>query len=613
MWTTLKAEAGARFSLWPFRCICYALLSFPLALSAAPGDLDTSFGTNGIVTTVVDGDNSQAISIVNQLDGKILVVGDAFSLTPYKNIGALVRYEPDGTLDISFDNDGVLLLPNGDGFNRLEEVIQQPDGKILITGVMHGINSDSHFGMSVVRLLSDGSLDKNFGDNGLAGTPKAVHSGAAYALTLQPDGKILTLGSGGATGDTVLALVRYLKDGTLDMDFGVDGITTTDIGWDSSSERDIVIQPDGKILVLAQRFSVAKDKYQMILLRYLQDGQLDTSFGNNGITKLPSGVDGSHAYNLLVDPDGRILVSGRFNGSDAGIVVIRTLADGQLDTSFGSNGVTKIQVSPKNDGTRAMALQPDGKILIAGYTLDPDIDVVVSRLLPDGSIDTVFGANGITVVHFTDMTDGPDDMAIQPDGGILVTGVSDSDMMIARFEGDFFDTTPDAFSFSSVTKAKPSSLEYSEIVTVTGLDNNVVAPVVVTGGEYAIDAGSYTNNIGYVRNGQTISVRQVTADTGPTQQDTLLSIGGYHSPNNYTVILGEVQQGTFTTTTKAVVSSESVESSGSEGDGGGSGGCTIGSTSNIDPVWLFILFVSGAGYLQRHSIRMAEVAANKTA
>src|SRR5437773_237131 len=208
-----------------------AVLTMPLAACANPGDLDPSFGTGGKVTTP-SGSNGYINALVLQPDGKLVAAGYTQNNGSNSDF-ALVRYNADGSLDGSFGTDGIVttLIQNGGFF---EAVVLQPDGKLVAAGVGGG-----HF--ALVRYNADGSLDGTFGTGGKVITPIGSFADMAYALVLQPDGKLVAAGST-SNGSWAFALVRYNADGSLDGSFGTGGTVTTQIG-SSNLAYALVLQP----------------------------------------------------------------------------------------------------------------------------------------------------------------------------------------------------------------------------------------------------------------------------------------------------------------------------------------------------------------------------------
>jgi uncharacterized delta-60 repeat protein len=234
------------------------------------GTLDPSFGSNGIVTTDMGGeDEPNAVAL--QPDGRIVVVGRRENRYP-DYAYAVARYDRDGKLDPSFGRGGVVTT-DFDDYDSATSVAIQPDGKIVVGG------------NALVRYDSDGSLDPSFGNGGAI----ANHSGSfAEAVALQPDGKIVV-----ADGNSLL---RYEPNGKLDLSFGTGGVVSPNLGVNT-----ITLQPDGKIVIMVRRYSA--------LVRYDSDGKLDSSFGRVGTAWFDFGVDA-----IAFLPDGRSVIAGGRQG-----------------------------------------------------------------------------------------------------------------------------------------------------------------------------------------------------------------------------------------------------------------------------------------------------------
>jgi uncharacterized delta-60 repeat protein/uncharacterized repeat protein (TIGR01451 family) len=407
-----------------------AAVTLVAVAGAAAGDLDPTFGSEGIVLTDFGGEDAGA-GVAVQPDGKIVAVG-------FTDEGdydfALARYSADGSLDASFGSGGKVRTDVG-GFDLGAAVVVQPDGKIVAVG-----ESGGRFGL--VRYNPDGRLDPGFGAGGKVRTdvdPEASDQGTAVAL--QPDGKIVVAGT--ATpydedrGDD-FAVARYKPDGSLDPTFGSGGKLWTDIrsgAWDLA--RAVAVQPDGRILVFGD--SDRGGSSDFALVRYTADGSLDPTFGFGGSGKVWTNV-GSASYDwgfgVLVQPDRRIVVAG-FNGDD--FALVRYLADGNLDPSFGSGGKVLTDLGGWWDRAEAVVLQPDGKIVAAGQTISDDyVDFALVRYDPGGRLDASFGSGG-TVRTDLGAEDRGRAVALQPDGKLVVAGESDApggpDFALARYDG----------------------------------------------------------------------------------------------------------------------------------------------------------------------------------
>jgi len=525
---------------------------------SASGDLDTSFGVNGIVISDLQGnsatDNAEAVAV--QPDGKILVAG-----TNGTDKFALVRYLTTGGLDTGFGNSGVVItsLPGIGGMAH--DMVLQPDGKILLSGLGDG----SEFAM--LRYLSDGSLDASFGTLGIVSITIGSGSATANAMALQADGKIVLAGQTDVGGGSLdFAVARFNSDGSLDTSFDIDGKLTTPL---VASVQDyafaVNVQPDGKIVVAGHTNSG-----RFGLVRYGVDGSLDTGFGSNGIVVTAVGTNDAYAYAIALQPDGKIVVAGNalVNVGARGFAVVRYNADGSLDNSFGSSGKVITSLAGLGaEGANSVIVQPDGKIVVAGeyvHTQNPsnDLDIAVLRFDSNGLPDNSFGTNGIVTLDLG--FDSGSSLAVQADGKILVAGSNPNDFILARYEGFNLDVTPDVYAFVDKTDVVQSNLQISSLITVSGLDSGVKVPVSVSGGEYALNASStYTTAINWVENGDQVNVRHVSAAVVNATVDTVLSVGGVMAPNGITHTgLNEIVKDTYSTTTAA-------GSSGSSGGGGG--------------------------------------------
>jgi uncharacterized delta-60 repeat protein len=291
-----------------------------------------------------------------------------------------------------------------------EDVVAMADGRILAVGdVAYGGEPPER--IALARFHADGSLDTTFGGDGMVDSPvpPPFHS-TATAVALQGDEKIVAAGTASFAFDSNIVVVRYLADGTLDAGFGTGGIVTTDLGTYEYAS-DLVIQPDGKVVV------VGGDAGQrIVVLRYLADGTPDASFGGDGSVILAIGTS-ADARGVALQPDGRIVIVGSefvpFIGNR--VAVLRLLADGSLDPAFGVGGVVPPDVTPSYAG--AVAVLPDGRLYVGGGAASWR----VIRYLSDGSLDGTFGAGGIVTTPMVGNA-SLKDMALQPDGRLVAVG-----------------------------------------------------------------------------------------------------------------------------------------------------------------------------------------------
>ena len=357
----------------------------------ADGTLDTSFGGgDGIATTAVGGGNEAGYCVAVQADGKILVGGTSWNGSNYDIV--VVRYNTNGTLDTSFGGgDGIVTTAVGSGNDTGYGIVVQADGKFLITGFdFNGANDD----VALIRYNANGTLDTSFGGgDGIVTTDVGGGSEVSYNVAVRADGKILVAGYRTAGSNLDFLVMQYNVDGTLDTSFGGgDGIVTTAVGSGNDTGRSMTVQADGKILVTGYSSNGSND--DIALIRYNADGTLDTSFGGgDGIVTTTVGSGNEAGYSVAVQADGKILVGGTsWNGSNYDIVVVRYNTNGTLDTSFGGgDGIVTTAVGSGTDTGYGIVVQADGRILVTGYSLNGSTnDVVLIRYNTDGTLDARF-------------------------------------------------------------------------------------------------------------------------------------------------------------------------------------------------------------------------------
>jgi uncharacterized delta-60 repeat protein len=422
------------------------------------GVLDPTFGSGGLVTTAV-GSSARAFAVATYAnegtanDGKIVAAGDAFSSTGKTNTEYMevVRYNLDGTPDHTFGGTGEVTGLQGAAW----AVQVQPDGKVLAAGVSGG-----HF--AVVRYNADGGLDASFGSAGKVITTISKNSSdAGGAVVLQADGKIVVAGVTNPQNTTYedLALVRYNATGTLDTSFGTGGKVTTRfpapvvVGF-SDGRVNLAIDPNtnpldpdsGKIVVGAQTHS----QPGTVVVRYNTNGTLDTGFGTNhtGYENLSN----LSTPAVAVQSDDRIVAAGLVQGTtNRDIGLDRLNPDGTLDTSFGSNGVVVTSSSPNASYARSVMIQADGKIVVAGdqnNVVTGANSFMVARYNTNGSLDTAFGFNGVATAGARSIGSNTAALALEPDGRIVVDGYTQ-------------DQSPGAFSLARFLAAGPQIMSFA--------------------------------------------------------------------------------------------------------------------------------------------------------
>jgi uncharacterized delta-60 repeat protein len=383
-------------------------------------NLDSTFGTGGLVTTNIGRVNSRGTAVALQSDGKIVVAGEA------NHIFTLLRYNSDGSLDISFGDRGRVLTEFGT-ISSWHAIALQTDGKMVVAGETYtGIYPYNYTIIVLARYHGDGSLDASFGDGGIVSTNFSHGSDIGNAVKLQADGKILVAGH---TLDDYAAnnfiLLRYNANGSLDTSLDGDGIVTTDFSGGEDLASALTLQPDGKILVAGTSGS------DFALARYNSNGSLDTSFHVDGkVTSNIRGNDQAHA--VVLQLDGKIVLAGTSTGSDtnADFALVRYQADGNLDLSFNTDGITTTDYASYTDAGYGLVLQPNGKLLVSGTTGN---NFALARYNIDGSLSVNFDVDGKVTTDFAGDLAVGFSIALQSDDKIVVAGKANNDFALARY------------------------------------------------------------------------------------------------------------------------------------------------------------------------------------
>lgn len=399
------------------------VLSVPFGeASAAGGDLDPTFGNGGKVTTDF-GNTEQGNDLVIQPDGKIVVAGAA---SPVDVAFGLARYNTDGTLDSSFGVGGKVVTDFGFDDNATA-VALGPNNKIAVVGTLFKGGPDADFG--VAQYNSDGSPDLTFGNNGKVITDFGGLD-AGEAVAVQTDGKIVAIGQtiDTDTGLIVFALVRYQLSGNPDPTFGINGKLTTLISGSNGGATSGAIQPDGKILAAGFVFP-PNTGGDFAVVRLNTNGTFDPTFGSGGaVTTNIVGANGDSIQALALQPDGKIAVGGFTHNFSTNVTMpalARYNGNGSLDPLFGDGGkvVTDFgRYTILND----LAIQPGGKIVVAVLPefFDAGNDFALMRYNPNGRIDTGFGLGGKVTTDFFGLEDQSGAIGSQSDGKIVVAGIT---------------------------------------------------------------------------------------------------------------------------------------------------------------------------------------------
>jgi uncharacterized delta-60 repeat protein len=380
--------------------VCFCIGIMVVSSASAPaladrGQLDTSFGARGIVTTAIGSSRAFARSVAIQSDRKIVVAGVSNNGSKWRI--SVVRYNRNGTLDNTFGSRGKVATEFVNSpESGADAVAIQRDGKIVVVGSVC-FGDCLTFEMAVVRYNRNGSLDATFGVSGrvVISFRNGVLNGAK-AVAIQSDGKIVIAGYS--------AVARVNVDGSLDSSFGTNGLV--DLEGEASS---VAIQSDGKI-VIAGVYVVA---------RFNVDGSLDSSFGTNGLVDLEG-----EASSVAIQSDGKIVVAG---SERPRIFLARINNDGSPDSAFGSDGTVTTTIGSRLDSADSVAIETDGKIVVGAFTYNKNLSkskFAVVRYNRNGSLDTSFGTSGKVTTSPGSGFNSVNAIAIQTDRKLIVVGQS---------------------------------------------------------------------------------------------------------------------------------------------------------------------------------------------
>ena len=430
---------------------------------AAPGDLNNSFGGDGIADMTLTG--SRLLGATTQTDGKLVAVGevDASDGTPRLLVA---RFDPNGALDSTFDGDGVFLGPNA---ASAKGVAIQPDGKIVVAGALR--NGTFPTAMLVMRLTSAGAPDTAFSGDGID-TTLAAQAGAGLGAVVQPDGKILVGGSArlanSGDGSSRPAVGRWNSNGTPDGSFGSGGTAVFDFGRLSLANA-IGLDGSGRIVIAGQQQNAPGLPTAVLAARLNSNGTPDSSFAGNSSARGYTGVPGlfaleltrqagfSAAFDLAIQTDGRIVLAGVATdgdpsspaGSDA--LVARLNTNGTLDTSFDGDGVAYRPATANKDtfnkfepfpGAYGIALG-GSDILIGGFFDNFGLqELAVWALRPDGSSDPAFGSGGQVITSRGNSRAQLNDVTVGSSGILYGVGESPNTGNITGLAASYAGTGP---------------------------------------------------------------------------------------------------------------------------------------------------------------------------
>ncbi len=427
--------------IWPFLSFCQY------------GVPDASFGINGAAMTDVSGFSDDITSVIVQQDGQVVMSGSAQYTDPDGGNSVLIpiacRFSATGVADTSFNSKMLVELTAATFANSyFTDVLQDASGKLLFFG-----SRKSDF--FIVRVLPDGTIDDAFAENGKSVIDLTGTYDLAHGFIQQSDEKMVCVGQTMVGNILKPVILRFLADGTLDATFGTAaGYTIIPNIANFGNFVDVMQQPaDGKYVAGGYYMDPVTDLNWFYLARFNNNGTIDSTFDNDGIVTLDFGA-GTNQFltKIALQDDGKILASGKVYTLSSSACVARFNADGSLDATFEGGGKQMFAWGTTSSSASAVLVQSDGKIVLTGYASNQSSDesFVMMRLLESGVADNTFGSSGIAENNFGNNAAIATCSALQPDGKLLAAGYNGQDALVARYSGLFIginSITTDELSF----------------------------------------------------------------------------------------------------------------------------------------------------------------------
>ncbi|MEZ4749784.1 MAG: delta-60 repeat domain-containing protein [Bdellovibrionota bacterium] len=414
--------------------LLFTALLFSRCESLSKG-LDSTFGSGGIVTTAIGTSDDRIYAVAVLSDGRILAAGTSYDT---KLNFAVARYLSNGSLDTSFaSGNGKMTQSVGSGDDSIFAIVALNDGSFFVAGSTTVSTGNTDFVLA--RFFSDGTLDTNFGSSGFATRDFGLASAAdvARALLTDGNGRLVVVGQSDDGTQKDFAVARYETTGTPDTTFDSDGFATYAISTGDDTARGIVVDEVGRLIVVGQTPA------DLALLRLKTSGALDTGFDTDGIrvVSITSGAD--VATSVQIRSGGEILVGGvAREGSSSDALLSQFHTDGSTDLDFGTNGTAVFSLTTaasRSDAANAMVLAVGDKPVFVGKTNNgSNFDWLLSRVRFSGSQDFTFDTDGFFSLDFSGGLDEAHAVALQNDGKILVAGEahngSNADFALIRYE-----------------------------------------------------------------------------------------------------------------------------------------------------------------------------------
>jgi uncharacterized delta-60 repeat protein len=394
-------------------------------------DLDRSFSGDGqFLANDLLADVGSAVK--RQGDGKLVVAGASITNAATFDLAFLVqRFNADGTPDDNFGTGGRVFTEFTTGGDVASDVLIQADGKIVAVGVANDSIAQGNASFALARYSADGTLDEGFGTLGRVATDLSSKRDSIVGATLQSDGKIVVVGqSFEATGPERFTVARYMADGTLDESFGTGGIFVAEFNDFAARASAVAIDSNGKIVVAGtSNASNLTSSENFAITRLNEDGSLDAAFDGDGKVVVDFEGNSDRAAAVAIQPDGKILVAGDASGfnTKAHFGAARLNADGSLDATWAGDGTLRLPLDAQQNrcGAVAVLVHSDGRVVLAGQqypAAGTNTDFAIARVTETGEVDPTFGGDGIHTLDFGSAADQAADAILLPGDRILMVG-----------------------------------------------------------------------------------------------------------------------------------------------------------------------------------------------
>lgn len=365
-----------------------------------------------VILAISEMGHDRFLGVTHDAQGNIYATGIVSNGTAGSDFETIVgKFRPTGEIDTTFGTMGYARhnIIVGAGGEITRGIVVQSTGKIVVAGTVEhaGATNPADRDIAVLRFNANGTVDTTFGTNGVAildlsdGEAVGMNyvADSQWGLSLYPNDKLLITGSQKATGrtDTDFAVVRLNADGQKDMTFGTAGVVTLDINQQGASPRTGTILADGSAVITGYTADM-DGVVSPVLFKLTTSGQFDMTFGTNGVFNQIVLAAVTEAYGAALQGTSFVTAGyGRNSASETlDWVSLRISATGTLDTTYGNNGVAKVDLAGFNDNARCVLALPGNRVLLAGGgrpAMD-NVDAMIAVLTENGTLDTTFHGTG---------------------------------------------------------------------------------------------------------------------------------------------------------------------------------------------------------------------------